>query len=59
MKNNDKKLFVVKKYIMAKSASHAIKLDKKTPVDDVWMDEDFKKILTSAIGFSHYENEEE
>ena len=43
---------------MAKSASHAIKLDKTTPVDDVWMDEDFKKTLTSAIGFSHYENEE-
>lgn len=55
-----KKLFVVKKYIMANSAQQAIRLDKKTPPDDVWVDETWKNNnLSSAIGFSHYENEEE
>jgi len=45
------KLYIVRKYIKAKSAKEAIMLDKKTPVDDVWVDEEFKKTLTSAIGF--------
>lgn len=49
-------LFVVRKYIVAKNASDAIKLDKKTPVSDVWIDEDFKKTVSgpSAIGFIDY-----
>lgn len=54
------KLFIVKKYIMAKSAKDAILKDKKTPVDDVWIDEEWKKgnhkELQSAIGFNHYED---
>lgn len=49
------KLFVVRKYIMAKSAIQAIKKDKITPVEDVWIDEEWKKgnmsSLQSAIGF--------
>jgi hypothetical protein len=53
------KLYIVKKYILAKSASDAIRKDKKTPVDDCWMDEDFKKQLSTAIGFAHYSNEED
>jgi len=54
------KLFVVKKYIMANSASHAIRKDKTTPVSDVWMDEDWKqKNLTQAIGYSHTKEPEE
>ncbi len=39
----DNKLFVVRKYIMASSAIQAIRKDKTSPVDDVWVDEDFKK----------------
>jgi len=49
-----KQLYIIKKYVMANSALHAIKLDKKTPVQDVWIDEDWKKNnihLTPAIGF--------
>ena len=40
---------------MAYSAKNAIALDKRSPVDDVWMDEDWKKNnlnqSTEAIGF--------
>ena len=50
-----KKRFIVRKYIMAYSAKNAIALDKRSPVDDVWMDEDWKKNnlnqSTEAIGF--------
>lgn len=48
-----KKQFVIKKYIMAESALQAIKLDKVTPVDDVWVDEDWKKanIMNNPVGF--------
>ena len=63
MKPNKDKLFVVKKYIMAKNASEAIRKDKTTPVDDVWVDEDFKKKsmenLASAIGFNVKRDDED
>lgn len=49
MKNNGKKLFIVRKYIMAKSAKDAIKLDKISPVDDVWVDTDWNK--NNPIGY--------
>ncbi len=52
MNNGTKKLYVVRKYIVAKSAAHAIKLDKTRPVDDVWMDEGSKTQLTEAVGFT-------
>ncbi len=46
------KLFVVRKYIMAKSATEAIRKDKKHPVEDVWIDEKWKdNNLTVTIGF--------
>lgn len=38
-----KKLFVIKKYILADNAQEAIKKDKTHKVDDVWMDDDFRK----------------
>lgn len=54
MKKN-KKLFVLRKYVMASSAHEAVKLDKTTKVDDVWIDDDWKKgnanSLAGAIGF--------
>jgi hypothetical protein len=54
------KLFVVRKYILAKSAIEAIRKDKLAPVDDVWIDEEFKKTSpgASAIGFVDYRQEE-
>ncbi len=29
---------------MAKDAKHAIKLDKSTPVQDVWVDEEWRRL---------------
>lgn len=43
MTNTQNKLFIIKKYIMAKSASDAIKKDKKSPVDDVCIDDEWRK----------------
>jgi len=37
------KLFVVRKYIYAKSVKEAIKKDKTKEVDDCWVDDDWKK----------------
>ena len=55
MKRQKEKLFIVRKYIMAKSCAEAIKKDKITPVDDCWIDDEWKKgshsELASAIGF--------
>lgn len=51
------KLFIVRKYIKALSAKEAIKKDKATPVDEVWVDDEWKKNqqygLADAIGFVH------
>lgn len=51
-----KNLYIVRKYIKANSALEAIKLDKKAPVNDVWIDD--KQLETkegaSAIGFVDY-----
>lgn len=62
MKKPDKKreqLYIVRKYIKAQSAQEAILKDKKTPVQDVWVDDEWKKNnpeLTPAIGFSIEDN---
>lgn len=40
-----KKLFVVKKYVMADDAAQAIRLEKRSRVYDVWLDEDWAKAL--------------
>lgn len=59
------KLFVIKKYIMATSASVALKKERRVRPDDCWVDEDWKKKqeditqLSSAIGFAHYPDYEE
>jgi hypothetical protein len=50
------KLFVIRKYVFAKSARAAIKAERKHEVDDVWIDDDWRKDpknqLSSAIGFT-------
>lgn len=43
------KRFVVRKYIYAKSAKDAILKERGAPVDDVWVDEDWKKLNDDAI----------
>ena len=43
MKKKRQQLFVVRKYIFATSAAEAIKLDKTHDVDDVWVDDDYRK----------------
>jgi hypothetical protein len=55
MKKDNTKMFILRKYVRAKSASDAIRKDKQTPVDDVWVDDDWKKqqnALENAIGFT-------
>ena len=47
MKKPIKKRYIVKKYIMAKSAHEALKLERKARPDDVWVDEDSKKENTN------------
>lgn len=55
------KLFVVRKYIMAKSARDALRKEKTAPVDDLWVDDEWKKgnspSLAEAIGFHSIETE--
>ena len=55
MVKKDEKMFVIRKYIKARSALEAIQIEKNKPVDDVWVDDEWKKLgnkdLASAIGF--------
>lgn len=53
MKQNPKR-YVVKKYVMARSAQEALKLEPKVKPDDVWLDEkqpDPPQEQAPAIGF--------
>ena len=62
MMNKKEKMFVVKKYIMARSAKEALDKDLKTPADDCWVDEEWRKNdkdkLADAIGFQINDDEE-
>ena len=55
MKKKGQKMFVVRKYIMASSAKDALRKEKKTEPDDVYIDTDWQKgqsnQLANAIGF--------
>lgn len=55
MKKSKDKLFVVRKYVWAQDAKGALRKEKNTPVDDVWIDEKWKEnsVLTqqNPIGF--------
>lgn len=41
------KLYVIRKYVMAENAEQALKKEKKHPVHDVWLDDDWFKELKS------------
>lgn len=51
-------MFVIKKYVMAPNAREAIRRERKVEVDDLWIDEDWRKNnndkLTEAIGFRQH-----
>jgi hypothetical protein len=50
------KRYIVRKYIMAKTAQEALKKERRYRPDDVWVDEEWKREqsnnLESAIGFT-------
>lgn len=56
-----KKLFIVRKYIWANNATEAIKKDKTHKVEDVWVDDEWKKVNVDLkkdiIGFYNNKNE--
>jgi hypothetical protein len=60
-KKSNQKLFVIRKYVFAKSAREAIKKERKHEPDDVWVDDEWRKDpknqLSSAIGFVAYDQE--
>jgi hypothetical protein len=55
MRRDTRKLFVIRKFVMARSAADALKLDRNTPPDDVFVDDDWKQgkagSLEKALGF--------
>lgn len=54
MKPPKKDRYIIRKYVMARSAAEAIRLDKITKPADVWIDDDWKKEnkdLASCVGY--------
>lgn len=53
--NKKPKLYVVRKYVKAYSAADALKKEKRMPVDDIYVDDDWRKNqtdnLSEAMGF--------
>lgn len=54
-KPNNQKMFVIRKYVMARDVKEAIKKDRLAPIDDCYVSDDWKEgknqNLASAIGF--------
>lgn len=50
----EQKMYVIKKYVMASSAHEALRKEKRTPVQDCWVDDEPRKSdnLANLIGFS-------
>jgi hypothetical protein len=42
-KSNPQKRFIVRKYVMARSAQEALRLEKRRAADDVFIDEQWSK----------------
>lgn len=38
-----KKLFIIRKYVMANNAKQALSLEKNIKADDCWVDDEWKK----------------
>jgi hypothetical protein len=43
-----KKLYVVRKYVMASSVADAVRIEKRHAADDCWLDDDWKKSQPNA-----------
>jgi len=56
VENKNINKYIIKKYIFASSVKKAIELDKKSPVEGCWIDEEWKKEKTQkeieSIGFN-------
>lgn len=50
LNNIMKKLFVVQKYIVARTISEALKIEKHTKPDECWLDDDWKKAHKPEMG---------
>jgi hypothetical protein len=50
-------VYIIRKYVLASSATDAIKKEKNQPVHDVWLDEKPNLQLSSAIGFIPDDND--
>lgn len=67
MKRQPKKrkeiLYVVKKYVKACSVEEALQKERRSPVDSVWIDDDWAngkgRALADAIGFASVSDDEE
>ena len=50
------KLFIVRKYVMAKSVIDAVRKEKKIEAVDIWLDDDWRKNMMTndnkKLGFS-------
>lgn len=55
-KKQDLKLFIIRKYVMAKSVQDALRKEKTHLPDDCWIDEEYRRMRTQekspAIGFN-------
>lgn len=52
-KKENPKMYIIRKYVMAKNVKDAIKKEPNTPVHDLWIDEGWQKDnLPDAIGFN-------
>lgn len=55
-RTSNKKRYIIRKYVMAKSAEEALKKERKMIPDDVFIDDDWRKenpnTFESAIGFN-------
>ena len=52
MKKKLKKRYILRKYVYATSLVDAVKKDRKTPVDDCWVDTSYEPDVGGTMGFS-------
>ena len=62
MNNQKPKMFIVRKYVMARSVQEALKLERSAPIHEVFIDDEWSKgnrtELASAIGYKIDRNDE-
>lgn len=60
IKKEKPKMYVVRKYIKATDVKQALRKEPKTPVHDLWIDNEWRdRELSSAIGFDNGVTEQE